>query len=338
MNNINFDFFCGIDISKNTLDFTIINHNKNKLLSKQVSNNKKGVKNLLNYIKKLNIKLSHTLFCCENTGIYTLNLANSLHEVNCNLWIENAIEIKKSQGLTRGKNDLIDSFRIACYALRFNDKCNLWNPPNKNIEKIKLLFALRDRIQKNINMLEIPLNETKSIIDKKFYNQLKKCTEDSLKSLKEDFKKVNKDLEEIIFEDESLKKNYEIVKSVPCIGKVSAIYLLMCTENFTKIKTYRKAACYAGIAPFEHRSGTSIRGKTRISQMGNKYLKKLLHLGTLSILKNKNGELYKYYERKKNEGKHIMTIINNLRNKILNRVFACINNGIKYDLNYEKNK
>ena len=82
-----------------------------------------------------------------------------------------------------------------------------------------------------------------------------------------------------------------------------AMYLLMCTNNFSKIKTYRKGACYAGIAPFEHSSGSSIRGKTRISQMGNKNLKKLLHICSLSVLKSKKGELYDYFERKINERK-----------------------------------
>ncbi len=108
----------------------------------------------------------------------------------------------------------------------------------------------------------------------------------------------------------------------------------MCTDNFNKIKTYRKGACYAGIAPFEYSSGTSIRGKTKVSKMGNKYIKKLLHTCTLSILKQKKGDLYAYFKRKIEEGKHTMSVLNALRNKLLNRVFACVNNGVKYDPNY----
>ena len=68
--------------------------------------------------------------------------------------------------------------------------------------------------------------------------------------------------------------------------------------------------------------------------MGNKSLKKLLHICSLSVLKHKKGELYDYFKRKQEEGKHTMSILNAIRNKLLNRVFACANNGIKYDLNY----
>ena len=68
--------------------------------------------------------------------------------------------------------------------------------------------------------------------------------------------------------------------------------------------------------------------------MGNKYIKKLLHICSLSILKQKKGELYDYFKRKIEEGKHTMSVLNALRNKLLNRVFACVNNGIKYDPNY----
>ena len=165
MNDTTFNFFCGIDISKNTLDFTFADDKKNKLFSGRVSNDKKGIKKLLNHSKKNNIELSKMLFCCENTGIYTTVLATLLHEHKCNLWIENAVSIIKSQGLTRGKNDLIDSYRIAQYALRFKDKCILWKPNNKNLEKVKHLFALRARLQKTIKQLTVPLNEALNIVD-----------------------------------------------------------------------------------------------------------------------------------------------------------------------------
>ena len=68
--------------------------------------------------------------------------------------------------------------------------------------------------------------------------------------------------------------------------------------------------------------------------MGNKFLKKLLHICSLSVLKHKKGELYDYFEKKLKEGKHKMSILNALRNKLLNRVFACVNKGIEYDSNY----
>ena len=323
MNDKKYNFFCGIDVSKHTLDFTCINNKKDKVFYMKVSNNKKGINTVINHIKKHNIDLNKVLFCCENTGIYTLVLTKLLYENKYNIWVENAVKIIRSQGLTRGKNDIIDSLRIAIYAFRFEDKCTLWKPSTKSMEKIKHLYALRERLQKCINQLKVPQKESLNIIDKKFQKQLTKINEGPLKELKTTLECVNKEIEKNIVEEKELKKNYELIQSVPCIDKVSATYLLISTDNFSKIKTYREGACYAGIAPYEHSSGSSVRGKTRISNMGNKNLKKLLHICSLSVLKQKKGDLYKYFIRKQQEGKHTISILNALRNKLLNRVFAC---------------
>ena len=82
-------------------------------------------------------------------------------------------------------------------------------------------------------------------------------------------------------------------------------------------------ACHAGVAPFEHSSGSSIRGKTRVSCLANKNLKKLLHLGALSVISG-NSELAFYYQCQLKKGKNKMSVINAIRNKLLHRVYACV--------------
>lgn len=183
----------------------------------------------------------------------------------------------------------------------------------------------------------MPLNESKDILDKGLSNQLKNSIMATINWAKEDLKKVEEELEKLIEEDAELNKSYKLAKSVPCIGKLSAMYLLMSTDNFTKIKTYGQGASYGSIAPFSCSSGRRLRGKTRISSMGDKCLKSLLHICSLSVLKQKKGELWDYYERKISEGKNTMSVLNALRNKLLSRVFACVNNGVKYDPCYGKN-
>ena len=90
------------------------------------------------------------------------------------------------------------------------------------------------------------------------------------------------------------------------------------------------------MAPFEFSSGTSVKGRTKVSAFGNKKLKRLLHMGAMSMLCHKKGEEYKYYLRKVSEGKHKMKVINALRNKILGRAFACIRDNRMYEENYLK--
>jgi len=94
-------------------------------------------------------------------------------------------------------------------------------------------------------------------------------------------------------------------------------------------------ACYAGVAPFEHRSGTSVRSRTRVSHLANKPLKSLLHMAALSAMQY-NKDLQAYYERKVAEGKSKMLVINAVRNKLITRIFACIRDNRKYQENYTR--
>ncbi len=201
MTSNNFDFFCGIDISKDKLDCTFIDNNKNKIYYSKIPNNEQGIRKMLRYAKKYNIQLDKSIFCCKNTGNYTLCLANLLHELGYSLWIENTISISKSLELNRGKNDLIDSFRIAKYALRYIDKCVLWSPSSKSIQKMEHLFSLRDMLQKTITLLTVPLKESKNVTDKKFHNKLENLNASSINSLKESLEKVDRELELTISED-----------------------------------------------------------------------------------------------------------------------------------------
>ena len=121
---------------------------------------------------------------------------------------------------------------------------------------------------------------------------------------------------------------------IPGIGHITAIYLIGCTANFAGSPSGKQLACYAGVAPFEHSSGISIKGKTRIHRMANKELKKLLHLCALSAIQYKQ-ELKTYYHRKKDEGKHSMAVLNAVRNKIILRVAAVVKSQMPFKNNYK---
>jgi transposase len=87
--------------------------------------------------------------------------------------------------------------------------------------------------------------------------------------------------------------------------------------------TPRQLACYAGVVPFEHTSGKSIRAKPKVHYLANKKLKKQLHMCALSAIKH-DPELKLYFNKKVEEGKSKMLVINNVRNKLVHRVCACI--------------
>ncbi len=153
----------------------------------------------------------------------------------------------------------------------------------------------------------------------------------TLSSLDYDIMNIENTIDKLIVSDERLNRLNKIITSVPAIGRVMSIQMIISTNEFRDITTAKKFACYAGIAPFVSESG-NIKGRAKISKIGNKKAKSLLHICALTAIKR--GELKPYYERKVAEGKHKMAILNALRNKLNLRIFACVTQDRLYKQNY----
>jgi len=243
--------------------------------------------------------------------------------------VEQAIQIKKAMGITRGKNDKIDSFRIALYATKHIEPLRLWKPMNATLEKIKHLACLRERLVETKKKLEVPIGEFESVGDHAMAKLLSKSIRSSLNAIDKDLKNIETRIIIAINEDENLKLIYRLVTSVVGIGFVTATNLMIHTNGFTIMRDVRKLACYCGVAPFEYSSGTSVRGKTRVHHMANKKVKCNLHMASLTAIKL-DGDLKRYYERKVAEGKNKMSVLNAVKNKLLARVIAVVNKQQEY--------
>jgi transposase len=117
------------------------------------------------------------------------------------------------------------------------------------------------------------------------------------------------------------------------IGLVNAALILVATANFTLFDNPRKFGCYCGVVPFEHSSGSSVRGKTRVSKMANKHLKTKLTLAAQNAARF-DPELKEYYQRKRSEGKNNWLVLNNVKNKLIHRIFAVVRDGQMYEKQY----
>jgi transposase len=113
--------YLGIDVSKKTLDCCLYKQGK-KVFDYKITNDKQGLQQLPKKLKSYVTSLDKTLVCAEKTGIYTYDLLKWMGKKDYNIWLENALAIKKSLGIVRGKNDKIDAQRIALYAMRYQDK------------------------------------------------------------------------------------------------------------------------------------------------------------------------------------------------------------------------
>jgi transposase len=327
--------FIGIDISKATFDFALIRlDDQLNPVSEQASNNPSGIVKLQEFIKRRNLDLDKTLFCMEHTGIYCRLLSGYLTENNYHVWLEMPVQIIRSLGMQRGKNDRIDAVRIARYALMKREAAVLWQPPKEVLVQINDLLTLRERLIGSRKSLNQPIKEMR---DAGFHDSAKligsRCSA-TLKALEKEIAQIEKDLDNLINKDSNLKRLYSLAVSVGGIGKITALTLLYFTNGFTMYTKANQLACYCGIAPFEYSSGTSVKGRTRVSHFANKKLKKLLHLVAMSAI-GCDKQISEYYHRKVDEGKNKMLVINAVRNKILHRLCAVIKRGTPYQAEYQ---
>ena len=148
-------------------------------------------------------------------------------------------------------------------------------------------------------------------------------------------KQTEQKIKTVLKEDDAVHNTYKLLNTIPGIGHITAVYLICCSNMFTMCTSGKQLACYCGVVPFDYQSGISIKGKHHVHKMANKELKRLLHMCALTSIKN-HKEFKDYYERKKEEGKHAMSILNAIKNKLVLRAFAVVKNERPYVDNYAK--
>jgi len=326
-------YFLGIDISKNTFDGALTTNGK-AFDHLDCENKPKSIESFFQNIKKkYGLSYLQLTVCMEHTGIYCQPLLNFLVKNQIKVCVESAVHIKRSQGLVRGKNDKIDAQRIASYAYKNRENLILWKPQRLVVQKLKALLVARDRLLKAKTILSVPIKECEEFIEESVYRDMAKSCQKSLKSLDEEIKKIEKSIMELVRGDEPVKKQYRWATSVTGVGKITALNMIVSSGEFERISEPKRFSCYSGVAPFEHTSGSSIRGKTRVSKMANMTIKTLLTMGAMSAIQH-DGELKSYHERKTAAGKNYWSVLNAVRNKLISRVYACIKQQRPYQKKY----
>jgi transposase len=327
--------FIGIDFSKLKFDVAIYSVESKAIVSTEVFENEENGFNLfLKWVKeKTSCNKSGILFCGEHTGYYSGKLSLFLHESGYDMWLVSGLELKLTQGLKRNKTDRVDACKIAEHAYRYQDKVVLFQPVSKALDEIRELLSYRERLVETRKVLTTSAKEMKRVKDNASCNYIYRDSIEYIKSLNASVRDCEKRIEALLKQDISLKTNYKLVSSVVGIGLVNAALILVATDNFTKFENPRKFGCYCGVVPFEHSSGTSVRGKTRVSKMANRHLKTKLTLAAQNAVRF-DPELKEYYQRKLREGKNNWLVLNNVKNKLIHRIFAVVRDRQMYEKQY----
>jgi len=326
-----FTNFVGIDVSKSKFDLALIKgQDKDHVIQGVFNNTHKGINAMSKFLEKEHhVQLSETIFCMEFTGVYCRPLTSFFVDQDCHVWIEMPVNIIRSLGLQRGKNDRVDAHRIALYAYKNRDDIKLWKPQRDVILQLRDLLALRERLITSQKALTNPIEELIAMGGKSAAARVRKNCQKTLSSIEKEIEQIDKELDGTIKGDPHLKELFQLATSVPGVGKLTALFMICFTNEFSMYTNPKQLACYCGVAPFEHSSGTSVRGRTRVSHMANKVLKRMLHMGAMSVIK-RDPELSDYYQRKVGQGKNKMLVINAVRNKIIHRLCAVIKRGYGY--------
>ena len=326
----------GIDISKEKVNICL-RSGKKSVWEYETPNTVASIKKAVQKgMIERGVTLNDVIVCAEFTGRYIYPLVCACDELRLFLWMEDPTRIKNSFGIARGKDDKIDARRIAEYADRFSDKAVAYGMPDRTLASIKSKLADRDMLLEDRKRYETQLHDQKGFMDPKDYAQKSRLWNAVIKTLNKQLALLDEQLAGLVASDEKISRQMELLKSVDGIGDRIALYMVAVTMGFKRFENPRQFFCYAGLAPFKYTSGKSIHSKSKVSQRANKHIKALLHLAAVSAATHmKDSEYKRYYERKTDEGKHPMLVLNVVRAKLVSRMFAVIRRDSEYQRNYD---
>jgi transposase len=320
----------GVDVSKMTLDVCLITVKNSAIIDQlRVANNRSGYLLILKWLSSHGFKTQDCLFMLEHTGIYSLAVCFFLKQRALSYSLISGLALRKSLGITRGKDDRKDAFSIARFGYLYREELELNQLKNETLLRLQVVFSQRKRLVMTLKSLLVPIKEMKSMGLTALANEAERGQAKTVQSLKVEIKELEKSMKTIVEADVELNTQYSLCTSLPGVGMQLSCYILIVTHGFTRFENSRSLASFSGVAPFPYQSGTSIRGKNRTHPMADKQLKSLLHMSSLNAIRLDN-QLRHYYQRKKAEGKHSMLVLNAVSNKMLSRIMATVKRGSPY--------
>ena len=324
-----YKFFVGVDASKKTIDVSWTDGPNPSYLN-HFANTIPGFSKMIEALAKHTAgDESEWFICFENTGTYSKALLYWLLSQGIPCLEENAMKIHFKKGLSRGKNDKIDSRIICDYAFIHRDRLTPSTLVKPEIIELKKLLSQRELLISHKKAIANSLKEQKAEFAPVLFDQLERSNNLLVGQFKASIDKIEELIENLIKSKEALSKNDKLAQSVIGVGPIISWYMIAYTDNFCTVKTSRKFANYIGVAPHPFVSGTSIKRNDKTSKMANQQVKAIVSNGVLSAIQH-DPQIQTYFNRKIGEGKPEGVVYNNIKNKLVTRVFSTIHRGTPY--------
>ncbi|MCK5677567.1 MAG: IS110 family transposase [Flavobacteriaceae bacterium] len=328
----------GIDVSKDSLSFCLgilkADLEKEFIQGKDVSNNKKGFNELRKWLKTFSCKKSTPIIVMEATGVYHEQIAHYLYDHQYDVCIMQSGRVKKyAQSLDqRSKTDALDSKMLSLLGLE--RKLTPWTPPNETLQELRSLSRERSTLvkERSIEKNRIHAIKTASYTNK---NTLKRFNK-RLKLLDLQITAIEAEMLELVNHDSDLSKKIKLLKSIPGVSFISAVTVIAETLGFSTINNAKQLVSYSGYDVVLRQSG-NYTGKTKISKKGNKHIRAVLHMPSMTAIRL-NPTLKPFYDRlKPKKVKPIIALVA-VQRKLLILMYTLWKNDQYYDAQYEVKK
>jgi transposase len=316
----------GIDIAKLKFNVCLIN-TSGKLKHKVFPNTSTGFEQLKEWLAKQGVQRVHA--CLEATGTYGEALSLGLHEAGHTVSVVNPAAIKAFAGsrLSRTKTDRVDAELIARFCLA--QEPSRWTPPSAEVRELQ---ALVRRLESLVEMRVMEENRLSSGIT---VGSVRQSLEEHLSYLHEQVRRTEELIRNHINSHPTLKQQSELLDSIPGIAETTAAHLLAEIIDIKQYRSARQVAAYAGLVPRERQSGTSLRGRTRLSKIGNARLRRALYFPAVTALRC-SPFFQQWAEGLRKRGKSKMSVICAAMRKLVHLAYGVLKTGKPFDPEWAK--
>lgn len=323
--------YLGIDVAKAKLDCSLlVDQGQDKYKFKVVENSPAGFVKLLDWITARSISVTELHIVMEATGIYHEQAAIALHDAGITVSIINPAHVKGfAYGLgVRTKTDGVDSRILARYGLLV--KPPAWLPPSLESRILKGLLARREAIKQDLQREQ---NRKEKAEVGKESMLIQQSITDSIAFLTAQMKKIQSQIDDHIDQDPTLKNDRELLESIPAIGVKSSTQLLAVMHGHT-FNSAEQLAAYLGIVPVERQSGSSLKGRAKLSKSGPSHIRAILYMAAIVAVQH-NPHVKAVYERLLAKGKTKMSALGAAMRKLVHLCFGVLKTQQKYQPDYK---
>lgn len=299
---------------------------------KVFKNDKKGFERLMAWVKKLTDASVEIRYVMEATGVYHESLAYYLADQGQVLSV--VLPTKTSNYFrtleVRTITDKTASRGIARFGLE--RKLDNWQRPSPIYKQLRQLTRERDQIVQARTMVKNQLHAEKSEAEPN-QSSLKRMKQ-HVRMLDKQDAEVKKEISAVVKQDKEAKAAMDLISTIPGVGELTAVIILAETNGFELIRSKKQLTGYAGLDVREKQSGTSVKGKPRISKRGNKYLRKALHMPSLQAARRNEAHKDLYVRLVSRHGIKMKGAVA-VQRKILELSYTLVKNNQAFDPDYQ---